>query len=100
MGTRHKFFGADDDSYNIHDAADGYDGEDGSGRPGIALVSSALQFWVGQRKSDIATVGAAADAFHMPPEAVREAVEYGPWMLLAGTDDVPLRDMRIELDGE
>jgi hypothetical protein len=102
MPKQHEFFGPDDESYNIHTSEDafGFAGEDGSGRPGIAIVANALQFWVGQRKCDVATVGRAAEAFNMPPEAVREAVEWSQWMLLVGADDVPLKEMRIELDGE
>lgn len=100
MAGKHEFFGPDDDSYNMHTPDDGFAEEDGSGRPGIAIVSSAIMFWAGQRGTEGATVGSAADAFRMPPEAVVEAVTYSGWMLIEGPDDSPMRDLRIELDGE
>jgi hypothetical protein len=94
----HEFFGRDSESYNIHLEEDGYDDQDGSGRPGIGIVANALQFWVGQQSGAVRVRDAAA-AFVMPVEAVAQAVRYGSWMLLAGNSS-DVAEQRIELEGE
>lgn len=100
----HPFFGREDDSYNIDDVRNSNvtgSTSDGTGRPGMSIVSNAIQFWVGQRQGgERATVGEVARVFNMPAEAVAECVIEAPWMLLEGDADGPLADMRIELEGE
>lgn len=95
----HEFFGRCPESYNIHLEADGYADEDGSGRPGIGVAGSAIQFYVGQQK-EAPTVGDVARVFRMPPEAVAQAVTEHPWMLLGAPYSGPVESRVIDMDGE
>lgn len=93
----HEFFGSDPDSYNV-DLGDGI--QDGSGRPAPRV--SAIQFWCGQRGQDDAmpTVAEVGRVFNMPVEAVAQAVEDHPWMLMGGEPSLPLAERPVEMDGE
>ncbi len=68
-----------------------------TGKPGIGLVSQAIQFWSIQnfnsqtKKSP--TISDAAIAFRMPTAAVKEAVEHHYWMYIEGPDDDPTRQV-------
>ena len=69
------FFGPDEHSYNCGSSMEGDDADD-SGRPGIGLVASAIQFWALQNSGKSCTIGRAAAVFNMPAEAVAEAIDH------------------------
>jgi len=68
-----------------------YDWNQETGQPGIGLFANAVQVW-STAQGRAVTVDEAALTFNVRPELIRQAVEWHPWMLLAG--DV------IEHDGE
>ena len=84
-------FGADEWSWNLDDPDDATAASDASGLPGVGVVAAALGTWV-NLNGRYPTVGEAAMVFNLPPELVRSAVDYSPWMLLGAGDT-------IELDG-
>ena len=92
MEPLHAFFGPDPESYNS--LVDGRTGQDGSCRPGIAIVASAVAFWANQKDAP-PKLGEAALVFNMPIEAVRDAVEWHPFMQLLDSPTVALGDRRI-----
>ena len=52
--------------------------------PTVSLFAKALQVWsVCQNRVDV-TVNEAALAFNTTPAVIKEAVEWHPWMFLAG----------------
>ena len=91
------FFGPDEHSYNCGSSMEGDDADD-SGRPGIGLVASAIQFWALQNIGKSCTIGRAAAVFNMPAEAVAEAIDHHCWMFRH--EDAPLLEQQIEHDGE
>lgn len=74
-----------------------------TGKPGIAMVSSAIQFWSVQNFDSETkrhpSVQATADAFKMTVEDVRAAVAFHYWMFLSGPDDDATKQF-IEHEGE
>jgi len=83
------------------EADDGYDTD--VGKPGIATVANAIQFWSGQNWDSATqrcpTVAETAAAFKMTAADVRRAVEWHPWMFVEGPDDDPTKQF-IEHEGE
>lgn len=63
-----------------------------TGAPGIALFSNAVQVWAVAHGGEV-TVSAAALAFNVKPELIRQAADDHPWMYI-GHGDV------IEHEGE
>ncbi|MGE0701029.1 MAG: hypothetical protein AB7O57_18175 [Hyphomicrobiaceae bacterium] len=97
MATLHVFFGPDPDSYNS--VVDAMSKQDGSCRPGIAIVSSAIAFWANQQPAP-PTAGEAARLFNMPLEAVRDAIQWHPFLDLLEADHGPLESRRIGIVGQ
>lgn len=56
---------------------------EGSGNPSVSLFSSALQVWAACQEESV-TVDAAALAFNVRPELIRQAIDHHPWMYLSG----------------
>lgn len=82
-------------SDEIEDHEHGYH-EDG--RPTLCTLSAAIQCWSGLQGVRPVTVGEAATTFNLTPARIVEAVEWHPWMFLAG--EGPAVDQIIEHEGE
>ena len=55
-----------------------------TGEPSIVLFANAVQVWAVCQDSPRVTVDAAALAFNVKPELIRQAVEHHAWMFLCG----------------
>lgn len=74
------------------------EGWGGGGAPGIGMFGTALQVWAMMQPGEV-SVAQAAEAFHVSPKRICEAVEFHCWMELAGpTDD--FTKLTIVHDGE
>lgn len=91
---RHPFFGPNEDDWNLDLDID----DDAYGKPGVGVMAGAISTWSALNGSP--TIGDAAKAFNMPPEAVAQCIEFHPWMYFVGDEATPLEDMRIEHEGE
>lgn len=69
-----------------------------TGKPGIAHVANAIQFWAIQQKKP-PTVREAALAFNCDDQMIKLAVEWHYWMYISGPDDDPSKQI-IEHEGE
>ena len=91
---RHPFFGPSEDDWNLDLDLDDAD----YGKPGVGIVARAISVW--SSLNGKTTLGDAAVAFKMPPEAVAQCVEYHPWMYFVGDETTPLENLVIEHEGE
>lgn len=91
---RHPFFGPREDDWNLDADMEGSD----YGKPGVGIVASAISVWASLNSN--VTIGDAAKAFKMPPEAVAQCVEFHPWMYFVGDEKTPLEQLVIEHEGE
>ncbi len=69
------------------------------GQPTVATLANAIQCWSILQVKRRQTVGDVALAFCIPPERVRLAVDWHPWIFLTGTD-APLEEQLLEHEGE
>lgn len=90
---RHPFFGPNEDDWNLDDI----ESQD-YGKPGVGIVASAISVW--SALNGTVTLGDAAKAFKMPPEAVAQCVEWHQWMYFVGDEKTPLEALVIEHEGE
>jgi hypothetical protein len=92
---RHPFFGPCADDWNLHLDS----GHGDYGKPGVAIVASAISVWASLQEQSV-TVGDAATAFCMPAAAVVQCVDHHPWMYFVGDETTEIEQLVIEHEGE